>query len=59
MHSMERVDLFALVDALSLDGTLRPTRGALPIALRAWGVERTRGGTLAQVVRFMEARRKA
>jgi len=35
MHCVERLDRFALVGELSLDGALRPVRGALPIALRA------------------------
>jgi magnesium chelatase family protein len=35
MHCVERLDRFALVGELSLDGGLRPVRGALPIALRA------------------------
>ncbi len=35
MHSVERLDRFGLVGELSLDGALRPVRGALPIALHA------------------------
>jgi magnesium chelatase family protein len=35
MHSVERLERFGLVGELSLDGALRPVRGALPIALRA------------------------